>query len=160
MAFNSPAPNKVYIVRHVIVNAGHFQEYFAPRSTAVPEVHHLGGSVLCMDILNCERVTTATVPINALDVSLTVTTAYALPAPQLGRGSDHEETAVAETEANNEPVDATVVIEENDAPFGGLAVGCGRWLCSVLGSAWLLNRRVRRENMCCIYCTSFEVQGL
>jgi hypothetical protein len=55
LALPGAAPHRVYIERHVIVNAGHFQEYFT-RSTAVAEVSRIHEHLYRMDVLNCARV--------------------------------------------------------------------------------------------------------
>jgi hypothetical protein len=121
MTLHSATPYKVYILRHVVVNAGHFQECFA-RSTAVPDVHRFDEGLHCMDVLNCARVHNDTVPAHAATLSIHTACPHEIPYPQLNRGSEHAEVqtvAIAqakEAEVQNEASNEPVVVEDKDAP--------------------------------------------
>jgi hypothetical protein len=121
MTLHSATPYKVYILRHVVVNAGHFQECFA-RSTAVPDVHRFDEGLHCMDVLNCARVHNDTVPAHAATLSIHTACPHEIPYPQLNRGSEHAEVqtvATAQAEeagVKNEASNERVIVEENDTP--------------------------------------------
>lgn len=81
------APFKVYIVRHIIVNGRHFQEYFSRTQTPSDLRHYTG--VYCTDILTESRVVLAAVNTSRISIPDVVVNSTALPAQSVSRGSDH-----------------------------------------------------------------------
>jgi hypothetical protein len=108
LALHSTMPYKVFIVRHVIINSAHFNEYFS-RTSVVPEIRRFA-SVHFVDVLNGERVSHVSVPASAAAVPMVVVCAMALPAHALSRGS--ECTDDVEVEAEEE---APIAVDEDDS---------------------------------------------
>jgi hypothetical protein len=87
MALHPGMKYKVYIVRHVVVNTSHFQEYFS--RTAAPPVLQAFTSVHCMDVLNAVSVPVhATVALDVTKEEVSFVDAMALPTQALSQGSD------------------------------------------------------------------------
>jgi hypothetical protein len=76
---------KVYIVRHILVNAEHFREYVG-RTCVVPEVSRFA-TVHCVDVLSCESVRAVPIPDTVAELPLVAVCATALPTQALIRVS-------------------------------------------------------------------------
>jgi hypothetical protein len=88
MALHPAMKYKIHIVRHVTVNASHFQEYFS-RNVA-PPVLQAFASVHCMDVLNAVSVPVhATVALDVTKQEVSFVHAMALHTQALSQGSDH-----------------------------------------------------------------------
>lgn len=98
MVLNHTSPYKVYIVRHVIVNAQHYKEYFS-RSEMLPELRRYV-PVRTVTILNPVRMLelTAPVPLHATDVPFEVPDNNSIPAHALSRGNACAEQVIVPDE--------------------------------------------------------------
>ena len=121
MALRDDIPYRVYIVRHVIVNARHFQEY-ATRNETVPEVQRFA-PIHCMTLLEAESVTGLDVPGELCSTPPHAVHVHeiALPTHALSRGSEHagetEQTNVQDTShATEEQVTSD---QPPEVPFEG-----------------------------------------
>jgi hypothetical protein len=78
---------EVHIVRHIIVNARHFQEYFS-RSDVVPEVQRCVAAYSCTPRLSLERVPPLAILAETIEVPMVIPCMTATPARALSRGSE------------------------------------------------------------------------
>jgi hypothetical protein len=117
MALHQGMKYRVYIVRHVIVNANHFQEYFT--RTAIPPALQVFTSVHCMHVLIAVSVPMAA-PAAGVDVDVSGNDvisvhAMALPNQALSQGGD-----AADAEDAEPPKEPLIVMDnEEDAEEDG-----------------------------------------
>jgi hypothetical protein len=105
MALHSDMKYKGHIVRQVIVNASHFQEYFS--RTAVPQKLQAFASVHYMDVLNAVSMPVhATVTLDVTHEEVNFVHVLTLPIQALSKGSDH-----ADDEPTGKP---PIVVDNND----------------------------------------------
>jgi hypothetical protein len=101
---------KVHIVRHVVINAQHFAEYFS-RTSVVPDLRCFT-AVCFVDMLSGERTQQVPMPENVYDAPMVVPCMAALPTHALSSGSVGAETIDL---VNDDPV--TEDFKPKDVPI-------------------------------------------
>jgi hypothetical protein len=107
---------KVYIVRHLIVNAGHFSEYFA-RTGIVPEMDRFS-AVRGTNVLTCESVRSLPAPTAQVAMPLIVVCAAALPTHAMSTGERcADESEYASEMYGNEVYEEAIEVADEQEPM-------------------------------------------
>jgi hypothetical protein len=104
LALNPSTHYNVHIVRHVVINAQHYAEYFA--RSAILEAMKRYVRVQTLNVLCAESVTHVVVPANVTSTPLYGPCANAMPTQALSRGSMCAEPEIKVIEEQNEEQEA------------------------------------------------------
>jgi hypothetical protein len=106
---------KVYIIRHLIVSARHFSEYFA-RTGTVPEMDRFS-AVHSTDVLTCESVRLVPTPTATPIMPLIVVCAAALPTHALSKGRQRaDDSEMYANETNEGAYEEAIEVADEDEP--------------------------------------------